>query len=75
MDTDESLSNRWRQRVKYYAQLIAQKLEDGVEVVKEILSTLTNDERWGVMVEMEENQPQIFCQLLAVAPDWVQWMG
>ncbi|MDZ7956191.1 hypothetical protein [Nostoc sp. DedQUE09] len=44
-------------------------------MVKEILSTLTNDERWGVMVEMEENQPQIFCQLLAVAPDWVQWMG
>ncbi|MBW4565500.1 MAG: hypothetical protein KME32_31340 [Mojavia pulchra JT2-VF2] len=43
--------------------------------VKEFLSRLTSDEFPGVMVEIEENQPQMFGQLVAVAPDWVEWVG
>ncbi|WP_235526341.1 hypothetical protein [Nostoc piscinale] len=45
-----------------------------MESIKEFLSTLTSDERWGVMVAFEEVQPQLFGQLVA-APDWAQWMG
>jgi hypothetical protein len=46
-----------------------------VEVVKEILSTLTSDQRWGVILEFEEVYPEGFAQLIADAPDWVEWIG
>jgi hypothetical protein len=75
VDTDESLRNNWWKRVKYYAQLVAQKVELGVGMVQELLSTLTSDERWGVMVEFEEVCPDKFGQLVSVAPEWVAWMG
>lgn len=52
-----------------------ERVEVGVDAVKEFLSTLTSDERWGVMVEMEQTQPVMFGQLVAQAPDWVEWMG
>ncbi|MBE9052862.1 DUF3854 domain-containing protein [Nostocales cyanobacterium LEGE 11386] len=75
MDTNEQLSNSWWKRVKYYAQLVAHQVESGVAVVKEILSTLTSDQRWGVMLEFEEVCPEGFTQLVADAPNWVAWMG
>ncbi|MCG6138799.1 MAG: hypothetical protein MET45_30110 [Nostoc sp. LLA-1] len=75
VDTDEQLSDSWWKRVKYYAQLVAHKVASGVGVVKEILSTLTSDQRWGVMLEFEEVCPESFAQLIAAAPDWVVWMG
>ncbi|MEA5506954.1 hypothetical protein VB735_28450 [Halotia wernerae UHCC 0503] len=74
VDTNESLSNEWWQRVKYYAQLVAQKVDQGFSVVQEILSSLTSDERWGVIVEFEEFCPDGFAQLVADAPQWVVWM-
>ncbi|MBW4564643.1 MAG: hypothetical protein KME32_26660 [Mojavia pulchra JT2-VF2] len=43
--------------------------------VKGFLSTLTSDQRWGVMVEFDEVEPEKFGRLVAAAPDWVQWMG
>jgi hypothetical protein len=43
--------------------------------VKELLSTLTSDQRWGVMLEFEEVESEKFGQLIASAPDWVEWMG
>ncbi|WP_199336368.1 hypothetical protein [Nostoc sp. FACHB-110] len=52
-----------------------ERLEQGIDAVKQFLSTLTSDERWGVMVQMEENEPQMFGQLVAQAPDWLEWMG
>jgi hypothetical protein len=75
VDTNEQLSDSWWKRVKYYAQLVAHQVESGVEVVKEILSTLTSDQRWGVMLEFEEVCPEGFARLIANAPDWVEWMG
>ncbi|NDJ25903.1 hypothetical protein GS682_30815 [Nostoc sp. B(2019)] len=75
MDTNESLSNKWWKKVKYYAQLVAQKIDQGVGMVQELLSTLTSDEKWGVMVEFEETCPDGFAQLVSVAPEWVVWMG
>ncbi len=75
VDTDEQFSDSWWKRVKYYAQLVAHKVESGVEVVKEILSTLTSDQRWGVMLEFEEVCPEGFTQMVAAAPNWVEWMG
>ncbi|WP_199336256.1 hypothetical protein [Nostoc sp. FACHB-110] len=43
--------------------------------VKKSFSTFISDERWGVMVAFEEVQPVMFSQLVAEAPDWVQWMA
>ncbi len=57
VDGQDSLSDYWWQRVKYYAQLVIQRVEYGVESVKEFLSTLTSDERWGVMLEFDEVEP------------------
>ncbi|MDZ8096909.1 MAG: hypothetical protein RMZ42_33955 [Nostoc sp. DedQUE05] len=75
MEGQENSTHSWWQQVKSYAVRFMERLESGVEAVKQFLSTLTSDERWGVMVEFEEAQPQMFSQLVAVAPDWVQWMG
>lgn len=75
MDTDAELSDPWWERVKYYAQLVIVRVEYGVESVKELLSTLTIDERCGVMLEFEDVDPDKFAQLVALAPDWVEWMA
>ncbi|WP_242063600.1 hypothetical protein [Nostoc sp. FACHB-892] len=40
-----------------------------------MLSTLTSDERCGVMLVFEDIEPEKFGQLIAKAPDWVEWMG
>ncbi|MBD2510371.1 hypothetical protein H6G91_24340 [Nostoc muscorum FACHB-395] len=42
--------------------------------IKELLSTLTIDERCGVMLEFEDARPDKFAQLVISARDWVQWM-
>ncbi|MEH2059273.1 MAG: hypothetical protein V7K97_24595 [Nostoc sp.] len=44
-------------KVKYYAQMAIERFESGVESVKELLSTLTSDERWGVMLEFDVSPP------------------
>ncbi|OYE02428.1 bifunctional DNA primase/helicase [Nostoc sp. 'Peltigera membranacea cyanobiont' 232] len=75
MDTDEADSISWWERVKYYAQLAIERVEYGVESVKELLSTLTIDERWGVIFKFEDIDPNKFAQLVADAPDWVEWMA
>ncbi|QFS51099.1 hypothetical protein [Nostoc sphaeroides] len=71
----ESDSIYWWERVKYYAQLAIKRFESGVESVKELLSTLTSDERCGVMLKFDEVSPDKFAQLVTDAPDWVEWMG
>ncbi|MBD2452026.1 hypothetical protein H6G76_33930 [Nostoc sp. FACHB-152] len=75
MDGQENTIHSWWQQVKSYTAMFMERVEVGVDAVKEFLSTLTSDERWGVMVEMEQTQPVMFGQLVAVAPDWVEWMG
>ncbi|WP_260446198.1 MULTISPECIES: hypothetical protein [unclassified Nostoc] len=39
MDTDVELSDSWWDKVKYYARLAIERVKDGVESVKELLST------------------------------------
>ncbi|MHC5771873.1 MAG: hypothetical protein ACYTXI_41410 [Nostoc sp.] len=75
MDTDAELSNSWWERVKYYAQLAIERVENGVDAVKELLSTLTIDERLGVMLEFEDTCPDKFAQLVSNAPQWTEWMA
>ncbi|MCC5619703.1 hypothetical protein LC605_32700 [Nostoc sp. CHAB 5836] len=75
MDTEVSLSDSWWERVKYYARLAIERVELGVDKVKELLSTLTIDERCGVMLEFEDASPDKFAQLVADAPQWTEWMG
>lgn len=65
----------WCRQVQDYAQLAMERVAHGVDAVKQFLSTLTSDERWGVMMAIDEAQPQVFEQLTAQAPDWVQWLG
>ncbi|WP_256874668.1 hypothetical protein [Nostoc sp. C057] len=57
MDTEVELSDSWWDKVKYYARLAIDRVEDGVDKVKELLSTLTIDERCGVMLEFEDACP------------------
>jgi hypothetical protein len=75
MDTEAELSDSWWERVKYYAQLAIERFESGVESVKELLTTLTSDERCGVMLKFDDIDPDKFAQLVADAPDWVEWIG
>jgi hypothetical protein len=75
LDGRENPTDSWWQQVKSYTTLVMERVKDGVEAVKEFLSTLSSDERWGVMVAFEEAQPQLFGQLVAAASDWEHWMG
>ncbi|QFS51878.1 plasmid replication protein, CyRepA1 family [Nostoc sphaeroides] len=75
VDTDESSSISWWERVKYYAQLAIERFQYGVNAVKQLLSTLTSDERCGVMLKFEDINQDLFAQLVADAPDWVEWIG
>jgi hypothetical protein len=75
MDTDAELSDSWWERVKYYAQLAIERVGYGVEGVKELLSTLTSDERWGVMLKFEDINQDLFAQLVTDAPQWTEWMA
>ncbi|MBD2248297.1 hypothetical protein H6G96_37675 [Nostoc sp. FACHB-892] len=45
------------------------------QYIKELLSTLTSDERCGVMLEFEDASPDKFAQLLVDAPQWTEWMA
>ncbi|MEH1912970.1 hypothetical protein [Nostoc sp.] len=75
MDTDAELSDSWWERVKYYAWQAIERVECGVDAVKELLSTLTIDERLGMMLEFEDVDPNKFAQLVTDAPQWTEWMG
>ncbi|MEH1828173.1 MAG: hypothetical protein V7L22_23030 [Nostoc sp.] len=75
MDTEAELSDSWWERVKYYARLAIECVENRVDAVKELLSTLTSDERCGVMLEFEDLDPDKFAQLVTDAPQWTEWMG
>jgi hypothetical protein len=75
MDTEAELSDSWWERVKYYARLAIERFQSGVEGVKELLSTLTSDERCGVILKFEDINPDKFAQLVADAPQWIEWIG
>ncbi|MBD2252611.1 hypothetical protein H6G14_15045 [Nostoc parmelioides FACHB-3921] len=75
MDGQENPCDSWWGLVKYYATFVMERVELGVEAVKQLLSTLSSDERWGVMMAIDEAQPEMFEELTAAAPDWVAWMG
>ena len=60
MDTEAELSDSWWKRVKYYARLAIEQVEDGVDAVKELLSTLTCDERLGAECGFEDASPDKF---------------
>ncbi|MBD2505300.1 bifunctional DNA primase/helicase, partial [Anabaena azotica FACHB-119] len=65
----------WWQQVKFYATLAMERVAHGVDSVKQFLFTLSSDERWGVMMAIDEAQPEMFEELTATAPDWMAWMG
>ncbi|BAZ33851.1 hypothetical protein NIES4074_63650 (plasmid) [Cylindrospermum sp. NIES-4074] len=67
VDGQENSDDVWWQQVKYYAAVVAERVKDGVESVKEFLSTLASDQRWGVMLAFEEAEPVVFGRLVAIA--------
>ena len=75
MGGQENPTDSWWQQVKCYVVSFMERLESGVDAIKEFLSTLKSDERWGVIVVFEEAQPQIFGQLVSEAPEWLEWMS
>ncbi|BAT56617.1 hypothetical protein NOS3756_56290 (plasmid) [Nostoc sp. NIES-3756] len=75
MDGQADPCYSWWQQVKYYATFAIKRVKHGVDSVKQFLSTLSSDERWGVMMAIDESQPQVFEQLVTQASDWVVWMG
>jgi hypothetical protein len=75
MDTESQLSDSWWDKVKYYARLAIERVECGVDALKVLLSTLTIDERWGVILEFEDIDPDKFAQLVTDAPQWTEWMA
>jgi hypothetical protein len=75
LDGQENPCDSWWGKVKYYATLAIERVAHGVEAVKEFLSTLSSDERWGVMMAIDEAQPEMFEELTAESPEWVSWMG
>jgi hypothetical protein len=75
MDGQDNSIDSWWQQVKSYTAMFMEQVKIGVDAVKEFLSSLTSDERWGVMVQFDEVEPLKFGQLVADAPDWVEWMG
>ena len=74
-DGQQNPCDAWWQQVKSYATLAIERVAQGVDAVKQFLSTLSSDERWGVMMAIDEVRPQVFEELTAIAPDWVAWMG
>jgi hypothetical protein len=50
-----------------------ERVEYGVDAVKELLSTLTSDKRCGVMLEFEDLDPDKFAQLVSDAPQSTGW--
>ncbi|MCC5639781.1 DUF3854 domain-containing protein [Nostoc sp. CHAB 5844] len=75
LDGQDNSCDSWWQQVKSYAALVMERVKDGVEAVKEFLSNLNSDERWGVMLTFEEAEPQFFGEFVAAAPEWVDWMA
>jgi hypothetical protein len=75
MEGQENPTDSWWQKIKSQSAKFMERIESDVEAAKKFLSTLTSDERWGLMVAFEEAQPSMFSQLVAEAPDWVEWMA
>ncbi|MEH1865936.1 MAG: hypothetical protein V7K69_13155 [Nostoc sp.] len=46
-----------------------------VFTIKELLCTLTIDERCSVMLEFEDACQDLFAQLVGDAPQWIEWMA
>jgi hypothetical protein len=75
MDGQVNPCDSWWRQVKSYATLAMERIAHGVDSVKQFLNTLSSDERWGVMMAIDEQAPVMFEQLVAEVPDWVLWMG
>jgi hypothetical protein len=54
--------------------LAIERVENRIDAVKRLLSTLTIDERCGVMLEFEDARPEKFAQLVTDAPQWTECM-
>jgi hypothetical protein len=63
----------WWNKVKAVAQQALQLLSSGIEQLKEILAPLTSDERWGVMLTLDDMNSAAFAQFATQVPEWATW--
>ena len=73
LEQEEILAQQWWLRVKKYAHLVVKKLSAGVQAVKGVLSGLSFDEKWGVMMSLEELDSKQFERFTHLLPEWVEF--
>lgn len=81
VDTDGSTNSEstpthdesWWNNVKAVAQQAFQFFGSGIEQLKEILAPLTLDERWGVMLTLDDMDSAAFAQFATKVPEWATW--
>jgi hypothetical protein len=73
-ESPEQPHNSWFEKIKGFASLVVEGLGYGIEIVKELLSTLTIDERWGVIFEFEATNPDEFGIFVSNVPNWAEYL-
>jgi hypothetical protein len=63
----------WEETVKVYADLLVEGFSGGVQVIKELLTPWTPEQRWGALLQFEALEPQKMQELVAIAPNCFEW--
>ncbi|MBW4595476.1 MAG: DUF3854 domain-containing protein [Brasilonema angustatum HA4187-MV1] len=63
----------WWNKVKAVAQQAWTLLGDGIEQLKEMLASLTSEERWGVMLTLDDMDSAGFAKFTTQFPEWERW--
>ena len=70
---NENFTDSWTKQLLSYFLPLRERLANGIEIIKQLLSTLPCDERLLAMVDFEESNPDKFAILNSVEPNWVEW--
>ncbi|MBD2616045.1 hypothetical protein H6G94_33195 [Nostoc punctiforme FACHB-252] len=77
VDGQDNPTHSWWQQVKSYTARLIERVYIGVDAVKEFLSTLTSDERWGGVGcdagDGTDSTPDFWS--IGGCGSWVQWLG
>ncbi len=72
-ETDDKTADSWVKQLLSFVLPVFNRLANGIEIIKQLLSTLPCDERLLAMVNFEESNPDKFALLNTVEPNWVEW--
>jgi len=74
-EKEDLVTTQWWEKVKIYTLLVVEKLSDGVTAVKEVLSSLSRDEKWGVLTGFDEFDPEYFERFTSLIPDYIEFFN